>query len=82
MVQDVVGVAAGVLEGVREDRYRAEVPRLVHRLREGRRGGRAPRRVERDGAKGVGADEFEGERALKEAAKNNHSGREESHERP
>ncbi|HWK01656.1 MAG TPA: monovalent cation/H(+) antiporter subunit G [Xanthobacteraceae bacterium] len=27
-------------------------------------------------------DEFEGERALKEAAKNNHSGREESHERP
>ena len=54
--EDLLVLAAGVLERVGEDGHRAEVPRLVHLTREQNRGLRAPIRGEGNGAKRVAED--------------------------
>src|SRR5437660_4357321 len=54
--EDIVAVAAGVLQRVRQNRHRAELARLVHGAREGNRGIRAPLRGEGYGAERVPED--------------------------
>ena len=56
VVQDRGIFAAGVLQGVREDRHRAEVAGVVHRPRDADGGGGLPAGIEGDGAEGIAKD--------------------------